>query len=146
MCPIRFLNRLLGLPVALQNKLFAYFSSVFRWVVAAAKARGQIDDGVTTLTGESLLEVRVTTAYPPRSHHITATGPSQAEPPEVIFADPMTTALSVLHSIECDGDHFSPHRRGPLMGGGGHFCTGTTRASRGIRPRRRTTPMPSSSP
>ena len=34
----KFLNRLLGLPVARQNALFAFYSSVFRWVAVAAKA------------------------------------------------------------------------------------------------------------
>ena len=35
----KFLNRLLGLPVATQNSLFAFYTQIFRWVATAAKAK-----------------------------------------------------------------------------------------------------------
>ncbi len=50
----KFLNRLLGLPVATQNRLFAYFGQVFRWVVMSARSKGQLDTGVPTLKGEAV--------------------------------------------------------------------------------------------
>lgn len=42
----RFLNRILGLPVQLQNQLFAYFSDTLAAVVQKAKRTGHWDGGI----------------------------------------------------------------------------------------------------
>lgn len=51
-CPYRrFLNRILGLPVANQNLLYNYFFATLHSEVRAAKAEGRFVDGVTELPG-----------------------------------------------------------------------------------------------
>ena len=47
----RFLNRLLGLPVARQNLLFNYFASTLAAEVSAAKAEGRFFEGFSDLGG-----------------------------------------------------------------------------------------------
>lgn len=42
----RFLNRLLGLPVRLQNKLFAYFTDTLASLIKKAKRAGGWDGGI----------------------------------------------------------------------------------------------------
>lgn len=42
----RFLNRLLGVPVRLQNKLFAYFTDTLANIVKKAKRAGSWDGGI----------------------------------------------------------------------------------------------------
>ncbi|KAK9814268.1 hypothetical protein WJX72_003136 [[Myrmecia] bisecta] len=47
----RFLNRLLGLPVARQNLLFNYFACTLTAEIRAAKAEGRYHEGVSDLSG-----------------------------------------------------------------------------------------------
>ena len=47
----RFLNRLLGLPVAHQNLLFAYFNATVNAEITAAKADGTFSEGLSDLGG-----------------------------------------------------------------------------------------------
>ena len=42
----RFLNRLLGLPVRLQNQLFAYFTDTLASLIKKAKRAGSWDGGI----------------------------------------------------------------------------------------------------
>ena len=42
----RFLNRLLGLPVRLQNQLFSYFTDTLAAVIKQAKRAGSWDGGI----------------------------------------------------------------------------------------------------
>ena len=42
----RFLNRILGLPVGLQNQLFAYFMDTLAAVIKQAKRAGSWDGGI----------------------------------------------------------------------------------------------------
>ena len=49
----RFLNRMLGLPVADQNLLYNYFFATLASEVRAAKAEGRFVDGVSELPGET---------------------------------------------------------------------------------------------
>ena len=42
----RFLNRILGLEVELQNRLFAYFTETLSVVVQQAKKSGRWDEGI----------------------------------------------------------------------------------------------------
>src|SRR5712672_1049187 len=50
-----FLNRLLALTIALQNKLFSVFEDLLRTKIEGAIASGTYDVGVETLTAESLV-------------------------------------------------------------------------------------------
>ena len=42
----RFLNRLLGLPVELQNSVFSYFADTLHAIIAIAKRSGKYDGGI----------------------------------------------------------------------------------------------------
>lgn len=42
----RFLNRILGLPVELQNGLFKYFTDVLNHIITEAKKSGTFDLGI----------------------------------------------------------------------------------------------------
>ena len=42
----KFLNRLLGLQVALQNALFQYFTNTLEAVIQRAKRNGRYDEGI----------------------------------------------------------------------------------------------------
>ena len=42
----RFLNRLLGLPVDLQNSVFSYFADTLHAIIAIAKRSGKYDGGI----------------------------------------------------------------------------------------------------
>ena len=42
----RFLNRILGLPVKLQNQLFSYFSDTLATIIQQAKKMGRWDGGI----------------------------------------------------------------------------------------------------
>ncbi|DBA97285.1 hypothetical protein WJX77_012218 [Trebouxia sp. C0004] len=53
----RFLNRLLGLPVARQNLLFSYFACTLTAEIRAAKADGRYFEGVSDLSGSNVTEI-----------------------------------------------------------------------------------------
>ena len=53
----RFLNRLLGLPVARQNLLFAYFTATLGAEIRAARAEGRYFEGVSDLGGSHVSKV-----------------------------------------------------------------------------------------
>ena len=55
----RFLNRLLGLPVDLQNSVFSYFADTLHAIIAIAKRRGEYDGGIMDFgaSGEHHVEV-----------------------------------------------------------------------------------------
>ena len=56
----RFLNRLLGLPVARQNLLFNYFAATLGAEIRAAKAEGRYFEGMSELAGvPKLKQVRL---------------------------------------------------------------------------------------
>lgn len=50
----RFLNRLLALPIAVQNTLFGVFEEIVETRVEAARAAGTLDVGAETITADSL--------------------------------------------------------------------------------------------
>lgn len=54
----RFLNRLLGLPVNLQNKVFSYFTDTLEEVIKRAKRSGRWDSGIMDF-GASSEEVKI---------------------------------------------------------------------------------------
>ncbi|XP_057295690.1 protein strawberry notch homolog 1-like [Hydractinia symbiolongicarpus] len=59
----RFLNRILGLTVALQNALFSYFTETLAAVIKEAKRSGRWDEGIVDLgsQGESVVQSEVKT-------------------------------------------------------------------------------------
>ncbi len=59
----RFLNRLLALPIALQNGLFSLFETHLTALVESAKAGGTYDLGVETITAASLAVTDRRTVY-----------------------------------------------------------------------------------
>ena len=50
----RFLNRILGLPVGLQNKLFNYFTDTLGALIQQAKRMGKWDNGIL---GNTMLSI-----------------------------------------------------------------------------------------
>ena len=50
----RFLNRLLGLPLASQSLLLAHFCAALDATVAAAKRDGKYDEGIAELSGSAV--------------------------------------------------------------------------------------------
>lgn len=42
----KFLNRILGMPVELQNRLFKYFTDVLHHIITQAKKSGRFDLGI----------------------------------------------------------------------------------------------------
>ncbi|MGG6262852.1 strawberry notch-like NTP hydrolase domain-containing protein [Leptolyngbya sp. AN03gr2] len=58
-----FLNRILALPINLQNSLFEYFELLIDSNVESAIATGRFDQGVETLTAEKLRVIKKETIY-----------------------------------------------------------------------------------
>lgn len=50
----KFLNRLLGLPAAMQHLFYAYYTAVLDCLVNVARADGSYDDGVADIVGQSV--------------------------------------------------------------------------------------------
>lgn len=57
----KFLNRILGMPVDLQNRLFKYFTDTLNAIVTQAKKTGRFDMGILDLgtSGENVRRVRL---------------------------------------------------------------------------------------
>ena len=59
----RFLNRILGIEVELQNRLFAYFTKTLSVVVQQAKRSGRWDEGIlgkiNTLSVEAIIVLQI---------------------------------------------------------------------------------------
>lgn len=56
----KFLNRILGMPVDLQNRLFKYFTDTLNAIIGQAKRTGRFDLGILDLgaAGECVRRVR----------------------------------------------------------------------------------------
>ena len=50
----RFLNRLLGLPLGVQNALFELYAAALHGVLAAARKDGTYDEGIADLSGAAV--------------------------------------------------------------------------------------------
>ncbi|XP_039298334.1 protein strawberry notch [Nilaparvata lugens] len=59
----KFLNRILGMPVELQNRLFKYFTDTLQAIIMQAKKSGRFDLGILDLgtTGENVKRVKLYT-------------------------------------------------------------------------------------
>jgi len=57
----KFLNRILGMPVELQNRLFKYFTDTLNAIVGQAKKTGRFDMGILDLgtSGENVRRVKL---------------------------------------------------------------------------------------
>lgn len=53
-CAQTFLNRILGLPIGFQNKVFTHFAAECEEKVRSAKQLGAFDDGVVDLGGSNI--------------------------------------------------------------------------------------------
>lgn len=58
----KFLNRMLGIPVDLQNHLFKYFTDVLDTIIEKAKKSGNFDSGIADLgaNGEKVIYIKLT--------------------------------------------------------------------------------------
>ena len=68
----KFLNRILGMPVDLQNRLFQYFTDTLSAIVIQAKKSGRYDMGILDL-GSGQDDVRRTKLYSFTTRHPTGT-------------------------------------------------------------------------
>ncbi|KAL9664096.1 hypothetical protein QQ045_019493 [Rhodiola kirilowii] len=77
----RFLNRLLGLPPEIQNRLFELFSSVLDLIIQKARLEGEIDSGIVNIKA-NVIELQGT--------------------PKTVHVDTMSGASTVLFSFVLD--------------------------------------------
>lgn len=76
-----FLNRLLGLQIGDQNRIFAHFAAETEEKVRVAKQQGEYDDGVVDVRGSEIAIVGT---------------------PEVLFADSKSAAKTLHYVVETD--------------------------------------------
>ena len=69
----KFLNRILGMPVDLQNRLFQYFTDTLAAIVTTAKKSGRYDLGILDL-GTEEAKIHRTHLYTFKTKHPTGTG------------------------------------------------------------------------
>ncbi|MCO5559785.1 hypothetical protein L7F22_013389 [Adiantum nelumboides] len=77
----RFLNRLLGLPPDVQNRLFEYFVSIFDLLLSDARREGQFDCGIVDIKAHSI---------------------ELQEKPKIVHVDPMSGASTTLSILKVD--------------------------------------------
>lgn len=77
----RFLNRILGLPPDVQNRLFEYFVSIFDLLISDARRDGQFDAGIVDI----------------RAHSI-----ELKHPPKTVHVDPMSGAATTMFVLTLD--------------------------------------------
>lgn len=72
----KFLNRILGMPVELQNRLFKYFTDTLQAIISDAKKTGRFDLGILDLgaSGENVKRIK---AYIFQRKHATGTAATQ---------------------------------------------------------------------
>ncbi|XP_057319097.1 protein strawberry notch-like isoform X4 [Microplitis mediator] len=72
----KFLNRILGMPVDLQNRLFQYFTDTLNAIITQAKKTGRFDMGILDLgaSGENVKRVKL---YRFLRKHTTGTAPTE---------------------------------------------------------------------
>jgi hypothetical protein len=72
----KFLNRILGMPVELQNRLFKYFTDTLHAIIYQAKRTGRFDMGILDLgaSGESVRRVKL---FRYVRKHATGTAPTE---------------------------------------------------------------------
>lgn len=98
----KFLNRILGMPVDLQNRLFKYFTDTLNAIVTQAKKSGRFDMGILDLgtAGENVKRVKLFTFL--RKH---ATGSATTELHIVHVERGMSWEEAMDKWSELDGSH-----------------------------------------
>ena len=76
-----FLNRLLGLTVAVQNRFFRHFTAIFEDEIAKDRAENKFDDGVVDMAANSGIVVKSATPF---------------------YTDQTTKARSTLYTLDLD--------------------------------------------
>lgn len=77
----RFLNRLLGLPIARQNLLFNYFTATLTACIRSAKAEGRYSEGMSDMPASDI---------------------SQEGLPETLWTDPHTGLKTLQNTLRVD--------------------------------------------
>ncbi|XP_050547780.1 protein strawberry notch [Daktulosphaira vitifoliae] len=98
----KFLNRILGMPVELQNRLFKYFTDVLHHIITQAKKSGRFDLGILDLgtAGENVKRVKLYSFL--RKH---ATGQATTELHIVHVERGMSWDEAVERSTEAKGSN-----------------------------------------
>lgn len=77
----RFLNRLLGLPIARQNLLFNYFTATLAACIRSAKAEGRYSEGMSDMPASNM---------------------SEAQTPETLWTDPHSGLKTLKYTLRMD--------------------------------------------
>lgn len=101
----RFLNRLLGLPIARQNLLFQYFAASLHAAIRRAKAEGRYSEGMSDLPSSSI---------------------SRDGPPRTLWVDPHSNLRTLCHTLRVDrGVSFEEAQRQLALQGSGAAANGS---------------------
>ncbi|XP_023310793.1 protein strawberry notch isoform X2 [Anoplophora glabripennis] len=101
----KFLNRILGMPVELQNRLFRYFTDTLGAIVTSAKRSGRFDLGILDLGagGEVVNQVRTMTFL---RKHATGTAPTELHTVHVERGMSWPEALEKLSELVGENEGF----------------------------------------
>lgn len=101
----RFLNRLLGLPIARQNLLFQYFAASLHAAIRRAKAEGRYSEGMSDLPSSNI---------------------SRDGPPRTLWVDPHSNLRTLRHTLRVDrGVGFDEAQRQLTLQGGAAASNGS---------------------
>ncbi|XP_063926322.1 protein strawberry notch isoform X2 [Zophobas morio] len=101
----KFLNRILGMPVELQNRLFRYFTDTLEAIITQAKRSGRFDLGILDLGagGEMVKRVRTVTFL---RKHATGTAPTELHTVHVERGMSWPEALEKLSELTGEDEGF----------------------------------------
>ncbi|RZC32135.1 protein strawberry notch [Asbolus verrucosus] len=101
----KFLNRILGMPVELQNRLFRYFTDTLEAIITQAKRAGRFDLGILDLGagGEMVKRVRTVTFL---RKHATGTAPTELHTVHVERGMSWPEALEKLSELTGEDEGF----------------------------------------
>jgi hypothetical protein len=101
----KFLNRILGMPVELQNRLFRYFTDTLEAIITQAKRAGRFDLGILDLGagGEMVKRVRTITFL---RKHATGTAPTELHTVHVERGMSWPEALEKLSELTGEDEGF----------------------------------------
>ncbi|KAJ8932613.1 hypothetical protein NQ314_014543 [Rhamnusium bicolor] len=101
----KFLNRILGMPVELQNRLFRYFTDTLAAIVTSAKRSGRFDLGILDLGAGGEVVKRVRTVMFLRKH-ATGTAPTELHTVHVERGMSWPEALEKLSELVGENEGF----------------------------------------
>lgn len=101
----KFLNRILGMPVELQNRLFKYFTDTLAAIITQAKRSGRFDLGILDLGagGEVVKRVRCVTFL---RKHATGTAPTELHTVHVERGMSWPEALDKFSELTSENEGF----------------------------------------